>query len=82
MVADLEGESRRLIDFLGLDWEPACLEFHRTERTVTTLSHWQVRQPLFTGSVGRWRHYARHLGPLFAALGQDGGSVSAETARA
>jgi len=69
LVADLEGESRRLIGFLGLDWEPACLEFHRTERTVTTASHWQVRQPLYSASVGRWRHYERHLGPLQATLG-------------
>jgi hypothetical protein len=72
LVADLEGESRRLIDFLGLAWEPACLEFHRTERTVTTISHWQVRQPLYSRSVGRWRHYERHLGPLFEVLGPQG----------
>ena len=75
LVADLEGESQRLIDFLGLDWEPACLEFHRTERMVTTLSQWQVRQPLYTRSVGRWRQYARHLGPLLAVLEQGGASV-------
>jgi hypothetical protein len=47
IVADLEGESRRLIEFLGLEWEPACLEFHKTERPVLTASHWQVRQPLY-----------------------------------
>jgi tetratricopeptide (TPR) repeat protein len=71
MVSDLEGESRRLIAFLGLQWEPGCLEFHRTERTVTTISHWQVRQPIYTGSVGRWRHYQKHLQPLFEVLGPD-----------
>ena len=69
LIGDLEGESRRLIDFLGLVWEPACLEFHRTERSVTTMSHWQVRQPLYDRSAGRWRHYRTHLAPLFAALG-------------
>jgi tetratricopeptide (TPR) repeat protein len=69
LVADLEGESRRLIEFLGLDWEPACLDFHRTERTVATVSHWQVRQPIYSSSIGRWRHYEKHLAPLFAALG-------------
>ncbi len=69
LVGDLEGQSRRLIEFLGLDWEPACLEFHRTERTVATASNWQVRQPLYRHSVGRWRNYERHLGPLLAALG-------------
>jgi tetratricopeptide (TPR) repeat protein len=70
LIADPEGESRRLIDFLGLDWEPACLEFHRSGRPVFSASLWQVRQPVFGRSVGRWRHYARHLQPLFDALGQ------------
>lgn len=68
LVGDLEGESRRIIEFLGLEWEPACLDFHQTERTVATVSHWQVRQPLYSSSVGRWRKYEKHLGPLFAAL--------------
>ena len=70
LVADLEGESRRLIEFLGLEWEPACLEFHKTERTVMSASAWQVRQPLFTRSVGRWKRYQRHLGPLLEVLAQ------------
>ena len=68
LVADLEGESRRLIDFLGLPWDPACLEFHRTERPVMTASHWQVRQPIYGSSVGRWRHYRKHLRPLLDGL--------------
>jgi tetratricopeptide (TPR) repeat protein len=68
LVADLEGQSRRLIDFLGLPWDPACLEFHRTQRVVLTASDWQVRQPLYTRSVGRWRNYQRHLGPLLEVL--------------
>src|SRR5262249_33494387 len=68
LVADLEAESRRLIEFLGLDWEPGCLDFHRTERTVATVSHWQVRQRLYSNSVGRWRNYEKHLAPLLAAL--------------
>jgi Sulfotransferase family len=69
LVGDLEAESRRLIDFLGLEWDPACLSFHRTERTVLTASHWQVRQPLYDSSVGRWRNYEKHLGPLLSELG-------------
>ena len=69
LVGDLETESRRLIDFLGLGWEPGCLDFHRTERVVQTASAWQVRQPLFDRSVGRWRRYERHLAPLLEALG-------------
>jgi Flp pilus assembly protein TadD len=80
LVADPEAESRRLVAFLGLDWEPACLDFHRTQRTVMTASAWQVRQPLFTRSVGRWRHYQPHLGPLLAALdtaeAEESGSVT------
>jgi tetratricopeptide (TPR) repeat protein len=64
LVGDLEGESRRLIEFLGFAWEPACLDFHRTMRSVQTASSWQVRQPLYHRSVGRWRHYKRHLGAL------------------
>jgi tetratricopeptide (TPR) repeat protein len=72
LVRDLEGESRRLIAFLGLDWQPSCLDFHRTDRIVTTSSVWQVRQPLYDRSVGRWRNYERHLAPLLDALGQPG----------
>jgi tetratricopeptide (TPR) repeat protein len=75
LVADLEGESRRLIQFLGLDWEPACLDFHKTERPVFTGSFWQVRQPIFTRSVGRWRHYKRHLRPLLEVLAQGSGAA-------
>ena len=68
LVADLEGEARRMVEFLELAWDPACLDFHRTKRAVTTASAWQVRQPLFRSSVGRWTRYAGHLGPLFEAL--------------
>ncbi|HET6235169.1 MAG TPA: sulfotransferase [Acetobacteraceae bacterium] len=72
MVADLEGQSRRLIEFLGLDWEPACLDFHKTDRPVLTASGWQVRQPIYPQSVGRWRHYERHIGPLLEVLAPGG----------
>ena len=72
LIADPESESRRLIEFLGLDWEPGCLDFHRTERTVFSASLWQVRQPVFSRSVGRWRHYARHLQPLLEVPALDG----------
>jgi tetratricopeptide (TPR) repeat protein len=68
LVADLEGQSRRMIKFLGLPWNPACLEFHRTPTTVQTASAWQVRQPLYQKSVGRWRNYEKHLGPLLNEL--------------
>jgi tetratricopeptide (TPR) repeat protein len=68
LVENFEKEARRLIAFLGLDWEPACLDFHRTERSVTTASAWEVRQPLYQRSVGRWKHYERHLEPLLDVL--------------
>lgn len=73
VVADLEGEARRLIEFLGLEWEPACLDFHKTERPVLTASGWQVRQPLYSRSAGRWRHYRDHLKPLLDLLGHAAG---------
>jgi tetratricopeptide (TPR) repeat protein len=69
LVEDFETEARKLIAFLGLEWEPSCLEFHKTERAVRTASVWQVRQPLYDRSAGRWRHYAKHLGPLCEVLG-------------
>lgn len=68
LVANLEAESRRLIKFLDLPWEATCLEFHRTDRAVLTASSWQVRQPLYTRSVGLWRAYRAHLGPLLHLL--------------
>ena len=67
-VNDLEGVARRLIAACGLDWEPACLEFHRTERPVRTASVTQVRQPVYRRSVARWKNYEPALAELFAAL--------------
>jgi tetratricopeptide (TPR) repeat protein len=71
LVSDLPGEALRLVSFLGLEWEPACLEFHRTGRTVRTSSAWQVRQPLYDRSLGRWRNYERQLAPLLEAVSAD-----------
>jgi len=68
-VEDLEGSARGMIDFLGLEWDPACLDFHRQERQVRTPSQWQVRQPVYRSSVEAWRRYEAQLGPLKAALG-------------
>jgi hypothetical protein len=67
-VDDLEVVARRLIAACGLDWEPACLEFHQTERPVKTASFAQVRQPVYKKSVGRWKNYEHELGDLFSAL--------------
>jgi Flp pilus assembly protein TadD len=68
VVTDLEAEARRLVAGCGLEWEPACLAFHETRRQVRTASAWQVRQPVYSRSVGRWQHYAHALAPLFAQL--------------
>ena len=67
-VADLEGTARRLVDFCGLDWEPACLKFNEGNRAVRTISKVQVREPVYARSVVRWRHYERNLIDLFTAL--------------
>jgi hypothetical protein len=68
MVADQEGTSRRLLDFVGLDWDPACLNFHQTERLVRTASVAQVRQPIYRRSVARWKRYEAMLRPLLDRL--------------
>jgi Tfp pilus assembly protein PilF len=70
LVGDLEGTSRRLIEWCGLDWEPACLEFHKTNRPVRTASAAQVRQPLYKHSVERFKHYDGLLPELFGALAE------------
>jgi hypothetical protein len=71
VVADLEGEARRLIAHCGLEWEDACLAFDRTERAVRTASVAQVRRPIYRSSVGRWQRYQLHLRPLLDALGSN-----------
>jgi hypothetical protein len=68
LVADQEGWTRRMLDFVGLPWDPACLDFQNTERVVITASKWQVRQKIQSASAGRWRHYEPWLGPLKDAL--------------
>jgi tetratricopeptide (TPR) repeat protein len=68
-VADFENRARGLIGFLGVEWDDACLRFHETERTVRTPSRWQVRQPIYSSSVERWKLYGDALDPLKAALG-------------
>jgi len=64
LVDDQAAWCRKIIDFVGLDWDERCLDFHNTERTVATSSSWQVRQKIYRTSKERWRNYERHLGPL------------------
>jgi tetratricopeptide (TPR) repeat protein len=69
LVNDLEGNVRRLLEHCELPFEPACVEFHKTERSVRTASSEQVRQPIYREGLDQWRHYEPWLGPLREALG-------------
>ena len=64
LVADPEIWSRKMVDFIGLPWDASCLEFQRTDRTVSTFSKWQARQKISRSSVERWRNYRHYVGPL------------------
>jgi len=69
VVDDLEGSVRRILDFCGLEFEPQCVEFHKTARSVRTASSEQVRRPLYREGLDQWRNFEPWLGPLKAALG-------------
>jgi len=64
IVADLESQVRRMLDFCGLPWEDACLTYHETDRDISTASSEQVRAPIYTGAVGFWKNYEPHLDEL------------------
>jgi hypothetical protein len=64
LVRDQESWTRRMLEFIDLPWDPICLDFHRTARTITTFSKWQARQKLNSSSVERWRNYEKFIGPL------------------
>jgi Flp pilus assembly protein TadD len=64
LVAEQETWTRKILDFLGLEWDERCLAFHETKRSVTTASAWQVRQKIYRHSVERWRNYEKFIGPL------------------
>jgi tetratricopeptide (TPR) repeat protein len=68
VVGDLEGQARRIVAHCGLDWDPRCLAFHKTERAVRTASAIQVRQPIYKDAIQRWRHYDEFLTPLIEEL--------------
>jgi tetratricopeptide (TPR) repeat protein len=69
VVEDLEGNVRRILEFCGLEFEPACVEFHKIERSISTASSEQVRQPIFRDGLFQWRNYELWLGPLKHGLG-------------
>jgi len=64
LVSQQEVCSRALIEFCGLDWNDACIDFYRSQRDINTSSNWQVRQPIYRESAGRWKHYEKYLQPL------------------
>ena len=68
LVDDLDGQSRRIIDFCRLPWDDRCLEFHASGRTVRTASYEQVRQPIYRSSIGRHKGFEPYIGPLLEAL--------------
>ena len=81
LVADLEHHARRLIEFVGLEWDPACLHFHSNPRVVRTPSLAQVRRPVHSGSVGRWRNYEPYLEAMFEAFERQGVEVRSDEGR-
>ena len=72
LIGDQERWSRKLVEFCGLEWDDRCLRFHETKRNASTHSYDQVRRPMYKKSVARWKNYEQHLGPLIAALGEEG----------
>jgi tetratricopeptide (TPR) repeat protein len=64
LVSDQEGWTRKILDFIGLDWDQRCLDFHSNPRVVTSASYWQVRQKIYRTSISRWRNYEEFIGPL------------------
>lgn len=73
MVSDIKSQSKRLLDFVGLEWTDTVLEFHQSKRAVQTPSRWQVRQPVYQSSKARWRQYESNLAPLIHAAKQENG---------
>ncbi|MEQ1547223.1 MAG: sulfotransferase [Chakrabartia sp.] len=71
VVADIESQVRRLLDFCGLPFEEACINFHKTERAVRTASSEQVRQPIFKSGVDQWENFSLYLDPLRDILGPE-----------
>jgi hypothetical protein len=69
-IAEPERTCREMLAFLDLEWDPQCLRFHESKRVVRTASRDQVREPIYTRSLARWRNYERHLGPLKEALAE------------
>ena len=68
LVSDTEKVSRQMIEYCGLEWDERCLKYYESDRIVHTASYEQVKQPIYTRSVGRWKNYEEHIQPLIDAL--------------
>ena len=79
VVLDTEGQVRRILEFLDLPWDDRCLRYYENVRRVRTASEDQVRRPIYTSAIGRWKHYEGQLGELIAALGRSGGAAAAHS---
>jgi hypothetical protein len=78
MVANTELNARNIMEYLGFEWEEDIMDRKKSQKHVRTLSAWQVRQPIYTSSAGRWRKFEKHLGPLIEALGSAIGEYEKE----
>jgi hypothetical protein len=67
-ISDPERAARRMLDYLGLPWDPACLKFYESERAVRTASVTQVRKPIYSSSLARWKPFEKYLGPLLETI--------------
>lgn len=81
VIADLEGQVRRLLEYCGLPWDDACVRYHQSERVIRSASSEQVRLPLYRDAQDRWRPYAEHLSPLVEALGPLAGGMTGPSTR-
>lgn len=68
LIENQEEETKKLIDYCGLDWEEGCLKFYENKRSVNTASSEQVRQPIYKGAMFAWKNYESELGPLIEIL--------------
>jgi hypothetical protein len=68
MVSQTEQITRKALEYVSLDWDDRCLSPHLNTGPVETASSWQVRQPIYSHAIGRWRHYEKHLQPLMEAI--------------
>jgi hypothetical protein len=80
LVQDPEPSVRMLLEYCGLPWDPNCLNFYKSKRAINTASYQQVRKPIYTKSVARWKHYQKHIGPLIESLGMSLDELESYTA--